>query len=33
MKQIGDMKFYDFEDYLEEEYGKEGTQARDASRL
>lgn len=30
MKQIGDMKFYDFEDYLEEEYGKEGTQARDA---
>ena len=29
MKQIGDMKFYDFEDYLEEEYGKEGTQARD----
>ncbi|MBR5037311.1 MAG: helix-turn-helix domain-containing protein [Prevotella sp.] len=29
MKQIGDMKFYDFEEYLDEEYGKVGTQVRD----
>ena len=29
MKQIGDMKFYDFEEYLDEEYWKVGTQVRD----
>ncbi len=29
MKQIGDMKLYDFEDILDEEYGPVGTPERD----
>ncbi len=29
MKQVGDMKLYDFEDFLDEEYGTVGTPERD----
>lgn len=29
-KQVGDMKLYNFEELLDEDYGKEGTSERDA---
>ena len=30
MKKVGDMKLYNFEELLEEDYGKVGTPERDA---
>ena len=29
MKQVGDMKLYDFDEFLDEEYGPVGTSERD----
>lgn len=33
MKQVGKMKLYSFEELLDEDYGKVGTQERDAFEL